>query len=101
MRTLTITLANIGLLGSLVGAFPRLQPDVLESMTDYSKRAVDCPYAAINKPEKRQNGFDPTTQKVSTTGGNAWVAPNFAAGDQRGPCPGLNALANHGYLPHK
>jgi len=21
-------------------------------------------------------------------------------GDQRGPCPGLNALANHGYLPH-
>ncbi|KAH7014282.1 Chloroperoxidase [Microdochium trichocladiopsis] len=24
--------------------------------------------------------------------------PNFAQGDQRGPCPGLNALANHGYL---
>ncbi|CAE6453669.1 unnamed protein product [Rhizoctonia solani] len=22
------------------------------------------------------------------------------AGDKRGPCPGLNALANHGYLPH-
>jgi hypothetical protein len=22
------------------------------------------------------------------------------SGDQRGPCPGLNAMANHGYLPH-
>jgi hypothetical protein len=24
--------------------------------------------------------------------------PDFAAGDQWGPCPGLNALANHGYI---
>jgi len=29
-----------------------------------------------------------------------FVAPNFAAGDVRGPCPGLNSLANHGFLPH-
>ncbi|KZT33632.1 Cloroperoxidase [Sistotremastrum suecicum HHB10207 ss-3] len=27
-----------------------------------------------------------------------WVAPG--PDDQRGPCPGLNTLANHGYLPH-
>ncbi|KAI9375899.1 Chloroperoxidase [Aspergillus egyptiacus] len=27
-----------------------------------------------------------------------WVAPG--PGDSRGPCPGLNTLANHGYLPH-
>ncbi|EKJ76010.1 hypothetical protein FPSE_03782 [Fusarium pseudograminearum CS3096] len=27
-----------------------------------------------------------------------WVAPG--ANDSRGPCPGLNTLANHGYLPH-
>ncbi|KZT41045.1 Cloroperoxidase [Sistotremastrum suecicum HHB10207 ss-3] len=27
-----------------------------------------------------------------------YVAPG--PGDQRGPCPGLNTLANHGYLPH-
>jgi len=25
--------------------------------------------------------------------------PNYAAGDVRGACPGLNALANHGYMP--
>lgn len=33
------------------------------------------------------------------TGDHAFIAPNFTAGDQRGPCPGLNALANHGYIP--
>jgi hypothetical protein len=27
-----------------------------------------------------------------------WVAP--ASSDSRSPCPGLNVLANHGYLPH-
>lgn len=37
---------------------------------------------------------------VSVTGIHAFLAPDFAAGDQRGPCPGLNALANHGYIPH-
>ncbi|KAM0693775.1 hypothetical protein Q7P36_007032 [Cladosporium allicinum] len=26
-----------------------------------------------------------------------WIAPT--AGDSRGPCPGLNTLANHGYIP--
>lgn len=61
--------------------------------------------------EKRQNGqgggfpdlvsyFDPKLQYVSNTGDHAFVPPNFAAGDIRGPCPGLNAMANHGYLPH-
>ncbi len=70
-------------------------------MTGPSKRSGDCPFAATAyKQEKRQSTFDPTAQNVSTTGTHAWVAPNLAAGDQRGPCPGLNALANHGYLPH-
>jgi len=34
------------------------------------------------------------------TGGSFtdWVAPT--ATDARGPCPGLNTLANHGFLPH-
>jgi hypothetical protein len=62
----------------------------------------------------RQVGFDAVTQYVSNQGANAFVPPNFAAGDQRGPCPsmffvsntsrhsrltinlGLNAMANHG-----
>lgn len=55
--------------------------------------------------EKRQSGpadipfttFD-RNQRVAVTGEYKWVAPGPT--DIRGPCPGLNALANHGYFPH-
>lgn len=58
-----------------------------------------CPYAR----EKRQAPgvtppFDASQQYVSNTGSHAFKAPS--ATDQRGPCPGLNAMANHGYMPH-
>jgi hypothetical protein len=43
-------------------------------------------------------GFDAAAQYVDTSGAHAWKAPGKT--DQRGPCPGLNALANHGYIPH-
>ncbi|KAJ7885440.1 oxidase-like protein [Mycena leptocephala] len=41
--------------------------------------------------------FD-TNQLIDVTGAHAFVeaGPN----DFRGPCPGLNALANHNYIPH-
>jgi hypothetical protein len=45
-------------------------------------------------------GFDAAAQRIDVSGAHAFVPPNFAAGDIRGPCPGLNALANHNYLPH-
>ncbi|KAJ3875198.1 hypothetical protein F5051DRAFT_70095 [Lentinula edodes] len=48
--------------------------------------------------DKRTIGFDPALQYVSTTGQHAFVPPG--SGDFRGPCPGLNAMANHGYIPH-
>ena len=92
-----------------VTAFPRFDVNGVKELAKYAKRSGECPYQA--KPDetecphlakqrelKRQTTFDPTSQHVSTTGKYAWVAPG--AGDQRGPCPGLNALANHGYLPH-
>lgn len=41
--------------------------------------------------------FDEQDQLVDVHGEHAYVAPG--AGDIRGPCPGLNAAANHGYLP--
>ena len=43
---------------------------------------------------KRQNtpSFDAAAQYISTSGAYAFVPPG--AGDQRGPCPGLNAAAN-------
>lgn len=42
--------------------------------------------------------FDPLTTPIEVTGVHEFIAPDFDAGDQRGPCPGLNALANHGYI---
>ncbi|KEQ75153.1 Cloroperoxidase [Aureobasidium namibiae CBS 147.97] len=38
------------------------------------------------------------TTPIDVSGKHAFQAPNFDKGDQRGPCPGLNALANHGYI---
>lgn len=40
------------------------------------------------------------TNTLIVSGDHAFVPPNIEAGDQRGPCPGLNALANHGYISH-
>jgi hypothetical protein len=53
--------------------------------------------------EKRQTPlsippFDAASQYVSNTGDHKFVAPGPT--DQRGPCPGLNAMANHNYMPH-
>ncbi|KAK4498561.1 hypothetical protein PRZ48_011219 [Zasmidium cellare] len=40
--------------------------------------------------------FDAAEQYVSTSGAHAFQSPKST--DLRGPCPGLNAAANHGYL---
>jgi hypothetical protein len=47
---------------------------------------------------KKRVPFDAASQYISTSGEYAFVPPTST--DQRGPCPGLNAMANHGYLPH-
>lgn len=45
--------------------------------------------SSVERLSKRQTStFDADDQRISTTGKHAWVAPDFAAGDQRGPCPG-------------
>ncbi|KAJ7456129.1 Chloroperoxidase [Mycena latifolia] len=38
------------------------------------------------------------SQLIDVAGAHAFVPPG--PNDLRGPCPGLNALANHNYLPH-
>lgn len=48
--------------------------------------------AALSK--KRSSNPTP----VDVSGDHAFVPPG--EGDQRGPCPGLNALANHNYVSH-
>lgn len=92
-----------------VTAFPRLDVNGYKRLTKLAKNSAECPHLAMqdgaecpqlakHKEVKRQTAFDPASQHVSTTGKYSWVPPS--SGDQRGPCPGLNALANHGYLPH-
>lgn len=107
--TLSSWLAAACLLPSTL-AFPQLNPEQVEAYRRHAERspeacpsaaqqekreAGDCPYAK----EKRAAKFDAKKQRISVSGQHAFHAPNFKAGDQRGPCPGLNALANHGYLP--
>ncbi|KAF7715040.1 Chloroperoxidase domain-containing protein [Penicillium ucsense] len=63
-----------------------------------------CPYANHGAPEKimqHEKRFlvDSMKLPVDVTGVHVFQPPNFEKGDQRGPCPGLNALANHGYIP--
>lgn len=41
--------------------------------------------------------FDEKDQAVNIGGEHVYAAPGL--GDIRGPCPGLNAAANHGFLP--
>lgn len=83
------SLATAALVGA-ASAFPNIK-------TFGEKRALVPPQGAGALPLVPPP-FDPKAQFVSTTGTHAWVAPG--SGDDRGECPGLNALANHGYLPH-
>lgn len=100
MKLLHLSPILLGLSASYVAAFPRFRNDGRGALAEHSTEPGKCPYSLTNKVEKRQAAFDPSSQYISTTGAHAFVAPDFPAGDQRGPCPGLNALANHGYLPH-
>ncbi|KAB8300543.1 hypothetical protein EYC80_000703 [Monilinia laxa] len=56
--------------------------------------------AALEKraSETRNIIFSAEDQFVSTSGAHAFVPPG--PNDIRGPCPGLNAAANHNYIPH-
>jgi Peroxidase, family 2 len=58
---------------------------------------------AAHRANRRAPIFSASAQYVATSGQYAFVPPsnvNTETGDQRGPCPGLNAMANHNYLPH-
>ena len=87
------------------------------ALCPYAERAIEDPeflkqhlkerdaLKADKQTQKRQSGpgnIPFTTfnedQLIDVTGEYAWVAPG--PNDLRGPCPGLNALANHGYFPH-
>jgi Peroxidase, family 2 len=106
MKITTLTLATLALVATEVVAFPAIGKDALKTLEVMAKdeelKKRDIPRVLLEKEarKKRSVGFNAAEQFVSVSGANKFVPPNFAAGDQRGPCPALNALANHNYLPH-
>lgn len=52
--------------------------------------------AAFPGLSSRQAGFNPAQQHIDVSGAHRFIAPT--ASDLRGPCPALNAAANHGYI---
>ncbi|PKY08323.1 oxidase [Aspergillus campestris IBT 28561] len=61
-----------------------------------------CPYAEAQEEDAapahdKRFLFSLMKHPVDITGEHEFHPPQ--KGDQRGPCPGLNALANHGYIP--
>lgn len=74
---------------ALGAAFATINPSLLDGALSARQELPD-----------NTKTFDPSTQYVAIDGEHAYQAPDLDGGDQRGPCPGLNAAANHGYLPH-
>lgn len=70
-------------------------PNILQHLEESGSRG--SPVGKRQTPESTPP-FNAKAQYIDTTGKYAYKAPG--ATDQRGPCPGLNAMANHGYLPH-
>ena len=85
------------LFAASASAFPALSPDAANVLARAASSMELVQASGVL--EKRQIPFDPVSQRVDVSGEHEWRAPDLAGGDQRGPCPGLNALANHGYLP--
>ncbi|UJO25087.1 Dothistromin biosynthesis peroxidase dotB [Fulvia fulva] len=69
---------------------------VLLPMPSQHQRWGSC--RTLERMAVSKRAIDPT-KPVPVTGDHAYQPANFAAGEIRGLCPGLNALANHGYLP--
>lgn len=80
-------------------AFP---PGVLEALNSVQSGEDLLPRGRSEHIQRQAPGvtppFDAAVQYVNNQGDNAFNPPSGF--DQRGPCPGLNAMANHGYLPH-
>ncbi|PHH70433.1 hypothetical protein CDD82_7105 [Ophiocordyceps australis] len=90
-----LTLAAAGALGLGALAFP---PGLFEQGLDEDQMQAFARIMAEMPQDQDLTRRQLGSQPISTSGEHEFVPPG--PGDERGPCPGLNALANHGYLPH-
>lgn len=73
----------------LVDSFPSpIKPNLTNLTPKSLKRALETTKRLIVDSSK----------PINTSGKHVFQAPGD--NDQRGPCPGLNALANHNYISH-
>ena len=77
------SLALVAAVAPYAAAYPAIQEAVAQSLEARQQNG------GFPEPDP---GFNAEQQYVSNEGQYKFVAPDFAAGDVRGPCPGLNAL---------
>ncbi|RMY15180.1 hypothetical protein D0868_01033 [Hortaea werneckii] len=109
MKTFTTAAISVAFLASNVHAFPTMAMDALteplkadafnvkRTAEIHARQGAAPPQGAGALPAVPPP-FDAKAQYVSNQGKYKFVPPG--PGDARGECPGLNALANHNYLPH-
>lgn len=78
--------------------FPGHFADQIDVDAAASKARAHKLAGVLHESGRKRLLFDPMTTPIEVTGEHEFIPPDFSNGDQRGPCPGLNALANHGYI---
>lgn len=106
MKTGFVLLSTAGLSLAFPGLIPSVPPDgglPAESLVPKEKRQLGGLIPSLGSLLNDVSGLlgsvassvDPNNYRPEP--GYEFQAPG--PGDSRGPCPGLNLLANHGYLP--
>ena len=89
----SLALLTFSLGRNLVDAFPALDHRSLQHLTPEKLKAA---IRSVEDYQKTKRFIVDVTKPIDISGKHAFQAPKST--DQRGPCPGLNALANHGYI---
>jgi hypothetical protein len=90
---LSFTLLTLSSNAILANAFPTLNPDSLDGLT---QEKWDVAMKTVETFSKDKRFIIDIRKPIDITGNHAFKAPRET--DKRGPCPGLNALANHAYI---
>ncbi|KAI1427669.1 Chloroperoxidase [Xylaria sp. FL1777] len=100
-----VVVAIVGALAAVASAFPTVENLARLAQRDGSpsllnEDSIEELSGQLAQLKGKRLLFDPLADPIDIYGEHSFKAPDFENGDQRGPCPGLNALANHGYIPH-
>jgi hypothetical protein len=106
--TFSTTQMLLGLLATKASAFPAGMMEEAMKSPEMIARAAEIASTKDRRQVKADGAaavFEPVPKfnaaaqyvDVGPGSGHEWQAPG--ANDLRGPCPGLNAFANHGFLP--